>query len=125
VATDGIEPTDAPRPGDPRSTGPRPPARSADLGWLALAIALVVVTAVQFVGLAVGLLRLQVQLSGGGIVVGFLITVGWLLVISWFVLGSWRRTIWGCPFDHTTSAPTLRRCERHATVPGPDRPPPP
>lgn len=122
VASDGFGSAEAPRPGDPRSAGPRPPARAADLGWLALATALTVVTAVQFVGLAVALLRLEVRLSGGGMVLGFLITVGWLLIIAWFVLGSWRRTVWGCPFEHTSTAPTLRRCERHASVPAPNGP---
>lgn len=116
MATDDLRPATAPRPGDPRSSGPRPPAGWRDIAWVALAACLIGVTGVQFVTLFLALLRLEVRLSTGGMVLGFAITVVWLLTISWFSMGAWRRSVWGCPFDHDTAAPALRRCERHGSV---------
>lgn len=104
-------PSGPPAPGDPRDPGPRPGAGPRDLVWGALAAGLVAVTAVQLVGLVLVLGRTGV--SGGGAVLGFLITVVWLLTISWLVLGAWRRTVWGCPFAHQHDAPADRRCARH------------
>jgi hypothetical protein len=121
---DGGLPAHAPRPGDPRDPGPRPPARGRDLLWLGLAVVLVAVTAVQLVALARALLTDTLPpLSGGGLLLGFAFTVVWLLTIAWFSLGSWRRTVWGCPFAHTHGAPSARRCVRHELV-DPPRPAP-
>jgi hypothetical protein len=110
-------PTEAPRPGDPRAGGPRPTASGRDLLWGALAVALVVLTLVQLVGLSLAVVRLEVAPSGGALVVGFLITVVWLLTIFWLVMGAWRRSVWGCPFEHDADAPAARRCPRHVGVP--------
>jgi hypothetical protein len=110
-------PTEAPRPGEPRAAGPRPAASGRDLLWGALAGALVVLTLVQLVGLTLAVVRLEVAPSGAALVLGFLITVVWLLTIFWLVMGAWRRTVWGCPFEHTGDAPATRRCQRHAGVP--------
>jgi hypothetical protein len=108
-----------PRPGDPRSTGPRPPATGKDLGWAALAVSLSVITATQFVGLTLSLLRLEQRPGGGALFLGFLVTVVWLLTIWWLVMGAWRRTVWGCPFDHHADTSEPRRCPRHAQVASP------
>lgn len=104
-------PTGPPEPGDPRDPGPRPAGGPRDLGWAALAAGLVVVTAAQLVALVAVLVRTGA--SGGGAVLGFLVTVVWLLTISWLVLGAWRRTVWGCPFAHEHDAVVDRRCARH------------
>jgi protein-S-isoprenylcysteine O-methyltransferase Ste14 len=115
--SDGGLPAHAPRPGDPRDPGPRPPARGRDLLWLGLAIVLVGVTAVQFAVLARALATgAMPPVSGGGLLLGFAFTVVWLLTIAWFSLGSWRRTVWGCPFAHTHDAPAARRCVRHELI---------
>jgi hypothetical protein len=107
---------EAPRPGDPRDPGPRPAAQLRDLWWGALAVTVSVVTAVQVLGLAVALVRLDPGPTTGGLVLGFLVTVVWLLTIWWLVVGAWRRSVWGCPFSHTIDAPAARRCPRHAPV---------
>ena len=112
--------TAAPAPGDPRDPGPRPRPTVRDLAWGTLTGGLVAVTAVQFVVLTVALLRLEVRPSTGGLFVGFLITVVWLLTIHWLALGAWRRSVWGCPFHHTTRGADARRCVRHALVPHDD-----
>jgi ABC-type nickel/cobalt efflux system permease component RcnA len=120
VATDGPRPAEGPQPGDPRATGPRPRARAADLAWVGLATALVAITAVQFVMLFATLFRMETRLSGGARLLGFAFTVLWLLTVSWFALGAWRRSVWGCPFDHVTTAPAERICPRHDAVPDPE-----
>jgi hypothetical protein len=117
LSSDDLPPVGAPRPGDPRSRGPRPAATPRDLLWGLLVVALVVVTAVQVVGLAVAAARLQPPPSSGGLVLGFLVTVVWLLTIYWLAMGAWRRSVWGCPFDHRDDAPPARRCPRHHVVP--------
>jgi hypothetical protein len=106
-------PTEAPRPGDPRGGGPRPGAAGRDLLWAGLAGAVTVLTAVQLVGLAIAMVRLESAPTGGALFLGFLITVVWLLTIFWLVMGAWRRTVWGCPFEHDEQAPAARRCQRH------------
>jgi hypothetical protein len=81
-----------------------------------------VLTVVQLVGLTLAVVRLEMAPSGGALVLGFLITVVWLLTIFWLVMGAWRRSVWGCPFEHSADAPTARRCQRHTgapTLPGP------
>jgi hypothetical protein len=111
-------PADGPKPGDPRSTGPRPRATVRDGFWLALCGAITVVTTLQLVRLVWTLTTSdQVQVSGGGAVLGFLVTVVWLLTIFWLSAGAWRRSVWGCPFDHAEDAVFDRRCRRHALVP--------
>lgn len=103
-----------PVPGDPRSSGPRPAPRARDLAWLTLAVALIVVTAAQLLRLAHrAATDPDVVAGGGALVLAFVVTVVWLLTVYWLAAGSWRRTIWGCPFEHTTSAPRARRCHRH------------
>jgi hypothetical protein len=114
---DRVDAGQAPAPGDPRDGGPRPPPTPRDLWWGALAVTLTVVTAVQLVGLAVAVIRLEVAPTTGGLVLGFLVTVVWLLTIWWLVVGAWRRSVWGCPFSHLPSAADLRRCPRHSPVP--------
>jgi hypothetical protein len=110
-------PNDAPRPGDPRSQGPRPRPRPRDAFWLALTGAIAVVTAAQLVRLAVTVLTdPALEVSGGGLLLAFAITVVWLLTVTWLALGAWRRSVWGCPFDHDADAPEARRCVRHGTV---------
>lgn len=107
-------PSHPPAPGDPRSPGPRPAARTRDVAWLGLAVALVVVTVVQLGLLAVrAATDPDVAATAGGLLVGFVITVVWLLTIYWLTMGSWRRTVWGCPFEHAGTAPRTRRCPRH------------
>lgn len=105
-----------PNPGDPRDSGPRPPARARDVAWLLLAIALIALTAAQTVNLVISLVRLDGQASGGGLFLGFVITVVWFLAIYWLAMGAWRRSVWGCPFQHTESATPARRCPRHRLV---------
>ena len=78
-----------------------------------MAVVLAVITLVQFVRLAWIVLTNEVPVSTGGLLLAFLITVVWLMTIYWLVAGAWRRSIWGCPFDHTTDAPTNRHCPRH------------
>jgi hypothetical protein len=113
-------PTHAPRPGDPRDPGPRPPGRGRDAAWLGLAVVLVTVTAVQFLALARAFLVGDLPpLGTGGLLLAFAFTVVWLLAIAWFALGAWRRSVWGCPFAHRSQAPEARRCPRHRLV---DRP---
>ncbi|GGI06919.1 hypothetical protein [Egicoccus halophilus] len=111
-------PPAAPRPGDPRSTGPRPPAGWRDVVWLALAVGIAAVTALQFVRLAWTALGGDLPVTTGGLVLAFVITVVWLLTIHWLVAGSWRRSVWGCPFEHTEAAVAERRCQRHPLVAG-------
>ena len=107
-------PSTPPAPGDPRSSGPRPPARAKDVAWLGLAVALVTITVVQLTALAVrAATDPDVAPSTGTLLVAFVITVVWLLTVYWLAVGSWRRTVWGCPFDHTEAAPPTRRCPRH------------
>jgi hypothetical protein len=110
---------DGPRPGDPRSAGPRPPATGKDIGWVTLAVIVTGVTATQFVGLTLSLLRMEQRPEGGAVFLGFLITVVWLLTIWWVVMGAWRRTVWGCPFDHHADASEARSCPRHTHVTAP------
>jgi hypothetical protein len=111
-------PAEGPRPGDPAGAGPRPPARFRDGFWLALAGALAVVTLLQLVRLVHTVATSdEVQVTGGGAFLGFLVTVVWLLTIAWLVAGAWRRSVWGCPFEHTEDAHLHRRCQRHALVP--------
>jgi hypothetical protein len=113
-------PTHAPRPGDPRDPGPRPPGRARDVAWLGLAVVLVSVTAVQFLALARAFLGGDLPpLGAGGLLLAFAFTVVWLLTIAWVTLGAWRRSVWGCPFAHRSQAPAARRCPRHRLV---DRP---
>ena len=88
--------------------------------WLALAVALVALTAVQLVALVRALVGDDLpRIGGAGLLLGFAITVVWLLTVAWFTLGAWRRTVWGCPFAHTRDAPVARRCVRHAMVDAP------
>ncbi|MEX1163818.1 MAG: hypothetical protein WEB03_09575 [Nitriliruptor sp.] len=119
-------PADGPRPGDPRSQGPRPRGTFRDGFWIALTGALIVVTVLQMIRLVWTLLTSdQIQVSGGGAFLGFLVTVVWLLTIFWLAAGAWRRSVWGCPFEHTEAAGYGRRCRRHALVPSdgaPDAP---
>jgi hypothetical protein len=125
------QPFEAPSPGDPRSTGPRPRPGWKDVAWAALAVVLVAVTVWQLGRLAyVAATDPDVAVTGGTLVLAFVITVVWLLTIFWFSVGAWRRSVWGCPFDHAPDAPRLRRCPRHATVsdsrtvePSPPEPP--
>jgi hypothetical protein len=115
-----VWPADGPKPGDSRSSGPRPRATLRDGFWLALCGAIVVVTLLQLVRLVWTLATSdQVQVSGGGAFLGFLVTVVWLLTIFWLSAGAWRRSVWGCPFEHTEDAGFDRRCRRHAPVPLP------
>lgn len=110
-------PAEGPRPGDPASDGPRPRATFRDGFWIALTGALLVVTILQVVRLVWTLTTSdQVQVTGGGAVLGFLVTVVWLLTIYWLVAGAWRRSVWGCPFEHTQDAHHDRRCQRHALL---------
>lgn len=117
-------PADGPRPGDPASDGPRPPARWRDGLWLAFAGAVALVTVLQTIRLVVTVLTDErVQVTGGGAVLGFIITVAWYLTIYWLAAGAWRRSVWGCPFEHREDAPYDRRCQRHpllAAAPTPD-----
>jgi hypothetical protein len=107
----------APEPGDPRSSGPRPRPGGRDLAWGALAVAVVVVTVLQLARLAyLAATDPDVAITGGLLVLAVVITVVWLLTVFWVAVGAWRRTVWGCPFDHTADAPRLRRCPRHPTV---------
>ena len=110
-------PRGAPEPGDPRSAGPRPRSTFRDLGWVLLAVTLVTATLAQVVGLLLAVTRLETAPSTLGLVLGFLVTVGWFLTIYWFAMGAWRRSVWGCPFDHTTEASFERRCQRHRLFP--------
>ena len=117
-----VWPADGPRPGDPRSDGPRPRGTFRDGFWIALTGALIVVTVLQLIRLVWTLVTSdQVRISGGGAFLGFLVTVVWLLTIFWLAAGAWRRSVWGCPFEHTESAGFDRRCRRHALLPGDDQ----
>jgi hypothetical protein len=110
-------PSTPPAPGDPRSSGPRPPARAKDVAWLGLAVVLVGLTVVQL-----GLLAIRaatdpdVAPTTGTLLLAFVVTVVWLLTVYWLAVGSWRRTVWGCPFDHAAAAPATRRCQRHGLL---------
>jgi hypothetical protein len=111
----------APRPGDPATSGPRPRPRWKDVAWTTLAVVLAVVTVVQVVRLATTLQTSpDVQVTGGGAFLGFLVTVVWFLTIYWVVAGAWRRSVWGCPFEHAEDAVWERRCRRHDLVPAAD-----
>ncbi|WP_157042085.1 hypothetical protein [Nitriliruptor alkaliphilus] len=111
-------PAEGPRPGDPASSGPRPRPSFRDGFWIALTGALVVVTVLQLIRLVWTLATSdQIQVTGGGALLGFLVTVVWLLTIYWLVAGAWRRSVWGCPFEHTEDAHYDRRCQRHPLVP--------
>jgi hypothetical protein len=115
-----------PRPGDPRSDGPRPPAGWRDLVWVSLTVGLAALTVWQLGRLAiVAATDPGVAPTGVGLVLAFAITVVWLLTVYWLVMGAWRRSVWGCPFAHDPTAATNRRCHRHGTVPvdGPDAAP--
>jgi hypothetical protein len=108
-----------PRPGDPRSTGPRPRAGLRDVVWLTLAIGLATLTVWQVGRLAVvAATDPKLQVSGAGLVLAFAITVVWLLTVYWLVMGAWRRSVWGCPFEHGADATTTHRCPRHRLVGG-------
>jgi hypothetical protein len=112
------QPFEAPAPGDPRSSGPRPRARGKDVAWAALCVVVVAVTVWQLGRLAyVAATDPDVAPSGGMLVVAFVVTVVWLLTVFWLSVGAWRRTVWGCPFDHAEDAPRLRRCPRHGLLP--------
>jgi hypothetical protein len=114
------EPFEAPAPGDPRSSGPRPRPRAKDVAWAALCVVVVAVTVWQLGRLAyVAATDPAVAPSGGMLVVAFVVTVVWLLTVFWVSVGAWRRSVWGCPFDHAEDAPRLRRCPRHGLVPSP------
>ena len=115
--SDQPPPGQAPRPGDPRSPGPRPEPTLRDLAWVLFAVGLVAITAVQVVGLLVAVTRLETAPSTLGLVLGFLVTVGWFLTVAWFALGAWRRSVWGCPFEHTSATSVERRCRRHRLLP--------
>lgn len=107
-----------PRPGDPRSTGPRPGARWRDAVWLLVATGLGTLTLWQLLRLVLTVgSDAGMQPGGGGLLLAIAITVAWLLTISWLVLGAWRRTVWGCPFEHEQDAPPARRCPRHGLLP--------
>ena len=121
MISDGPRPQRAPQPGDPRSQGPRPHATWRDRLWVLLGTSLVIVTVVEVVGLLIAVRRLSARPSTLGLVLGFLVTVGWFLTVYWVAMGTWRRSVWGCPFDHTTEAPFERRCTRHRLL----EPPPP
>ena len=109
---------EGPRPGDPRSAGPRPGARWRDAVWLVVAGGLGTVTVWQLLRLVLTVgSDPGLQLGGGGLLLAIAITVVWLLTVSWLVLGAWRRTVWGCPFDHEHDAPPARRCPRHGLLP--------
>jgi hypothetical protein len=111
----------APRPGDPASRGPRPSPRLTDIVWLTLTSALLVVTVFQVIRLVITVLTSpDVQVTGGGAFLGFLVTVVWFLTIYWVTAGAWRRSVWGCPFEHAEDAVWERRCRRHALVPSTD-----
>jgi hypothetical protein len=82
-----------------------------------LTATLFVVTALQLVRLAVTLTTSpDVDVSGLGAFLGFLVTVVWLLTIYWLAAGAWRRSVWGCPFEHTEDVRWERRCQRHRLV---------
>lgn len=88
--------------------------------WAALCIVVVAVTVWQLGRLAYrAATDPDVAPSGGMLVLAFIVTVVWLLTIFWVSVGAWRRTVWGCPFDHTEDAPRLRRCPRHGLLPSP------
>jgi len=108
--------TTGPQPGDPRSAGPRPPGGWRDGLWLGMAAGLAGLTAFQFLRLAWVALTGDLPVSGGGLFLAFLITVVWLMTIYWLVVGAWRRSVWGCPFEHTDDAADDRRCPRHRAV---------
>jgi hypothetical protein len=117
------QPFEAPAPGDPRSSGPRPRARGKDVAWAALCVVVVAVTVWQLGRLAyVAATDPDVAPSGGMLVVAFVVTVVWLLTVFWLSVGAWRRTVWGCPFDHAEDAPRLRRCPRHGLLSSPAGP---
>lgn len=126
-----LPPAEPPTPGDPRSSGPRPPPRARDVGWLVLAVALVGLTLVQLGRLAHRAATDPEVVAGtAALLLAFAITVLWLLTIYWLAAGAWRRTVWGCPFDHESSAPRVRRCPRHRLIgegapTDPSRGPPP
>lgn len=84
--------------------------------WLGMAVGLAGITALQFVRLAWTALTGDLEVSPAGLLLAFLITVAWLMTIYWLVAGAWRRSLWGCPFEHTTDAPEARRCPRHPHV---------
>ena len=107
------QPRGAPKPGDPRSRGPRPSSTWSDHLWLLLGVSLVVVTFAQVIGFLVVVRRLEVRPTTLGLVLGFLITVGWFLTVYWIAMGAWRRSVWGGPFDHDGDARLERRCSRH------------
>ena len=110
-------PSTPPAPGDPRSTGPRPAAGAKDVAWLGLAVGLVVITMVQLGAVVVrATTDPNVAPTTGTLLLAFVVTVVWLLTVYWLAVGSWRRTVWGCPFDHTEAAPGPRRCERHGLL---------
>lgn len=84
------------------------------------------VTATQAIRLVVVLVtHPDIRITTGGAVLGFLITVMWFLTIYWLAAGAWRRSVWGCPFEHTEDTPDARRCQRHALVPTDTRQPSP
>ncbi len=107
---------DGPQPGDGASDKPRPAPDRRDVAWAGAAAALAGVTAGQLMVLTRALVGLEHAISAAGAVLGFVITVVWLLTISWVVLGCWRRSVWGCPFDHTAPEGSARHCHRHASV---------
>lgn len=113
-------PSGAPRPGDPASRGPKPRGGLRDGLWLAATVTLLVVTALQVVRLVVRVATdPDVQVGGTGALLGFLVTLVWFLFIYWLAAGAWRRSVWGCPFEHTEDAAFERRCPRHGSVPTP------
>ncbi len=111
-----------PQPGDPRDRGQRPRAGWRDRAWVLVAGALGGVTIFQFVRLGiVAMTDPELEVSGLGLLLGFVITVVWLLIVWWVLAGAWRRTVWGCPFAHLEDAAPTRRCPRHRLIaaPGP------
>lgn len=106
-----------PRPGDPAAGGPRPAATARDVLWSTLGAVLLAVTVFQTVRLAWTLATSpDVDVTGLGAILGFLVTFAWFWIVYWVAAGAWRRTVWGCPFQHVEDAPWERRCSRHALV---------
>lgn len=107
----------APRPGDPASDGPRPPATWRDRVWAGMT-ALVLTVTLLLGGLILSFVAFsgEVQPTGGTSFLGFLATVATGMIVFWVSVGAWRRTVWGCPFEHAADAAWVVRCRRHELV---------